>query len=146
MKINVSEKAVSGILLVIFLTVLPQVMCFCQDKQNPGQKTHGKPNPPSTEERMKSIQEKVIKPLALNSSQNEALTKAYSEFFTGMENLKKTMPDSQGPLDKSKVEPLKKARDDKIRKVLSSAQFSKYQELEKASRPPKPAGNETKKN
>ena len=207
-------------MLVIMLTVLTQVMSFCQSKQNPGQKPpektqtltpaqtatikailskynaskltaadakaiheklrdagihagpetkdaiiaagfdpeklrtldpprnpddQGKHNPPSAEERMKTIQEKVIKPLALNSTQNDVVTKAFTEFYAGMENLKKTVSDSKGPLDKSKVEPLEKARDEKIMKVLSSAQFSKYQELEKASRPARPAGNEPKK-
>jgi hypothetical protein len=122
----------------------PEKLRALDPPKNPD--NQGRSDPPSTEERLKSLQEKVIKPLALNSTQNDAVTKAYTEFYAGMENLKKNRSDSQGPLDKSKVEPLEKARDEKIRKVLSSTQFSKYQELEKASRPPRPAGNETKKN
>jgi hypothetical protein len=108
--------------------------------------SHGKSTPASNEERMKAIQEKVIKPLALSSTQNETVTKAYKEFFTGMESLRKLQTNPQVPLDKLKVEPLEKARDEKIRQVLSKEQFAKYQELEKASRPPKPGDPEPKKN
>lgn len=215
MKIQIPEKKVSTIVLVIMLTLLMQVMSFCQNKQNPGQNppeksqtlapgqtatiktilskynaskltaadakaihekfrdagihagpetrdviiaagfdpeklraldppknpdNQGKHNPPSTEERLKTIQEKVIIPMALSSTQNEAITKAYNEFFSAMEGLKKNQPNPQVPLDKSKVEPIEKARDEKIRQVLSGEQFVKYQELEKASRPPKPDG------
>ena len=97
----------------------------------------GKPSPPSDEERLKTLQEKVIKPLALNPTQNEAVNNTYKEFYQGMESLRKIQSNSQVQLDKSKVEPLEKARDEKIRQVLSKEQFVKYQELEKASRPPK---------
>ena len=107
---------------------------------------HGKPNPPTTEERMKMVQEKIIKPLALTAAQNETITKAYNDFFAAVENLKKTQASQQGPLEKSKMEPLEKTRDEKISKVLSKEQFAKYQDLEKASRPPKPADQDTKKN
>jgi len=112
--------------------------------KNPG--SRGKSTPASNEDRMKTIEEKVIKPLVLGSTQKEAVTNAYKEFFTGMESLRKLQTNSQVPLDKSKVEPLEKARDEKIRQVLSWEQFVKYQELEKASRPPKLNGPEPKKN
>jgi hypothetical protein len=221
MKIHVPEKKVSSIILVIMLTVLTQVMSFCQNRQNPGQTSQGNtqtltpaqvsaiktilskynaskltaadaraihekfreaglhagpetrdaivaagfdpeklrtldppknpgnqanPAPPSTEERLKTLQEKVIKPLALNTAQNNAIIKAYKEFYTGMQNLKKAEVNPQPPPDKSKVEPLEKARDEKIRQVLSGEQFMKYKELEKASRPPRPENQVPKKN
>ena len=106
----------------------------------------GKSASGSNEDRLKTIQEKVIKPLALTSTQNEAVTKAFTEFYAGMESMKKAQSNQQGPLEKSKVEPLEKARDEKIRKVLSNDQYKKYQELEKASRPQKPDGNAPGKN
>ncbi len=165
MKIKVSEKKVSSLILVIMLTVLSQSMIFCQNKENPEQKSQeksqvltpaqtstvkailskysaskltaadakaihekfreagihdgpetrdvlvsagfdperlrtldppkspdgsGKPKPPSTEERLKTTQEKVIKPLDLNPGQNETVTKAYKEFYTAVEDLRKT--------------------------------------------------------
>ncbi|MCX6268319.1 MAG: hypothetical protein NTW16_13325 [Bacteroidetes bacterium] len=153
MKIHFSGIKVKGIVLVIMLTGLTQFMCFCQSKQNPGQKpqektqtpdppgnsdNQGRRNPPSAEEKLNKLQEKIIKPLALNSTQSEAVIKAYKEFYTGMENLRKAQSNQQDRLDKSKVQPLKKTRDDQIRKVLTNEQFVKYQELEKSSRPQKP--------
>jgi hypothetical protein len=144
MKTCFSEKKVSKIFFALMLLFLLQGMAFCQDSKKPGQ-PQGKP-PASNEERMKAIQEKVFKPLALSSTQNETVTKAYKDFFTGMESLRKLQTNTQVPLEKSKVEPLEKARDEKIRQVLSKEQFAKYQELEKASRPPKPAGTEPRKN
>lgn len=221
MKTHVSEKKSSVIILGLMLVFLAQTMCFCQNKQNPGQKpqeksqaltpaqtatiktilskynpskltateakaihekfreagihagpetrdaiiaagfdpeklktldppknpdNQGKPAPPSDEERMKTLQEKVIKPLALNSTQNEAVNKAYQEFYAGIETLKKTQTNRQVPLEKSKIEPLEKTRDGKISQILSKDQFVKYLELEKAARPPKPNGAEPKMN
>jgi hypothetical protein len=122
----------------------PEKLRDLDPPENPD--SQGKPTPASNEERMKTLLEKVIKPLALSSTQNEIVNKAYKEFYTGMEGLKKTQANPQAPLDKSKVEPLEKARDEKIRQVLSKEQFAKYQELEKASRPPKPNSPEPKKN
>ncbi|MEI6173630.1 MAG: hypothetical protein WCR01_07735 [Bacteroidota bacterium] len=107
---------------------------------------NGKKNPPSAEERMKTVQEKIIKPLALNTTQNEVVAKAYTDFFAAMESLKKTQANPQLPVEKSKVEPLQKARDEKISKVLTKDQFAKYTELEKASRPQKTPGQDEKKN
>ncbi|MEI6436721.1 MAG: hypothetical protein WCP32_18000 [Bacteroidota bacterium] len=114
----------------------PEKLRTLDPPKNPDNK--GKSIPISTEERLKTLQEKVIKPLALTSTQNETVVKAYKEFFASMESLKKAQANSQPPLDKSKVEPIEKARDEKIRQVLSKEQFVKYQELEKASRPAKP--------
>ena len=47
---------------------------------------------------------------------------------------------TQASMDKSKVDPLERRRDEKIRLVLSKGQFMKYQELEKVSRPPRKEG------
>ncbi len=107
---------------------------------------NGKANPPSNEERLKMVQEKIIKPLALNPAQTETVTNAYKDFMTAMENLKKTQTNPQQPVEKAKVEPLEKARDEKISKVLTKDQFAKYMELEKTSRPQKAPGQEPKKN
>ena len=100
----------------------------------------GKQNPPSSEERMKNTEANVIKPLGLNASQNEAVTKAYKEFFADTEALMKTQGNASGPPEKSKVEPLRQKRDDKIKQVLTADQFKKYQDLERANHPQ--GGNE----
>ena len=94
----------------------------------------------SNEERLKNVQEKVIKPLGLTTAQAEVVTKAYAGFLSDVENLKKSQANPYGPLDKSKIEPLEQTRNEQIRKVLTSEQYTKFLELEKASRPPKPGG------
>ena len=100
--------------------------------------------PPSLEERMKKVDEKIINPLSLNSSQSETVNGAFREFFDGMDKIRQEQQNIPAPPEKSKIEPLEKARDEKIRQVLTKEQFIKYQELEKSSRPPKPGGEEKK--
>jgi len=95
----------------------------------------GRPNPPSAEERMKTTEAKVIKPLGLNASQNEVVTKAYKDFYTDVDAIAKTQGNQQGPPDKSKVEPLRQKRDDRIKQVLTADQYKKYQDLERANHP-----------
>jgi hypothetical protein len=94
--------------------------------------------PPSSEERLKNVDEKIIKPLGLNADQSAVIISAYKDFFTEMEKLRSGNETKQGPPDRSKVEPLERARDEKISKVLTEAQLSRYRELEKLARPPKP--------
>jgi hypothetical protein len=100
----------------------------------------GRPNPPSAEERMKKTEANVIKPLGLNTSQNEVVTKAYKDFYTEMDAMMKTQGNASGPPDKSKTEPLRQKRDDKIKQVLTAEQYKKYQDLERANHPQ--GGNE----
>jgi len=108
--------------------------------QNQGERKH-----PSSEERLKMVQEKVIKPLSLNLSQEEKVKSAFVIFFSEMEKLREGQANPKEPLQKARVEPLEKARDEKIKGVLSAEQFKKYLELEKAARPPKPEDQKTEK-
>lgn len=133
MKTSFVNKKRFGTVCILVLMVLLQANSFCQNQQNPG-----KPHPPTTEERMKIVQEKIIKPLSLNTTQSQTVTQAFTEFFTAADNARKNQKDLHGPLDKSVIGPLEKTRDDKISKVLTKDQFTKYLELEKSSRPPKP--------
>jgi hypothetical protein len=109
----------------------------------PGKADKNGHTPPSSEDRMKMVEEKIIKPLSLNSSQSETVSGAFREFFDNMDKLRQLQQNSTTPPDKSKVEQLKKARDEKIKVVLTNEQFIKYEELEKSARPPKP-GEEKK--
>lgn len=106
----------------------------------------GKANPPSNEERLKTVQEKIIKPLSLNTTQSQTVNQAYKDFYTAVDNLRKARKDPQERLDKSKIQPLVKARDDKINKVLTKEQFAKYLEVEKSLRPGRPNDEGSKKN
>jgi Spy/CpxP family protein refolding chaperone len=107
----------------------------------PDKNDQGRPGPPSAEERLKTAETDIIKPLNLNASQNETVINAFKEFYTGMENLMKTQENPGVPIEKSKIEPLETKRDEKIKQVLSADQFKKYQELERASRPHRPDDN-----
>jgi hypothetical protein len=101
----------------------------------------GRPGEPSAglsseEGKLKLIEEKIIKPLELNSVQADTIKKAFSDFFSEMGKLR-TVNDPNPP-DRSLVEPLEKSRDKRIEKILTAEQFSKYKELEKTTRPPRP--------
>ena len=99
---------------------------------------------PPLEERLKVVVEKICKPLILSEAQQETFVKAFSEFYTEMDKLRKSEPTRQTPLDKSKIDPLEKARDLQIKKVITSGQFAKYLELEKAARPGRSDANGSK--
>jgi len=122
----------------------PEKLRALDPPKNSDDKT--KAGPPTTEERLKTLQEKVIRPLALNTTQAEVITKAWNEFFLTVERLKKSQAGQSGPLERSKIEPLEKTRDEKISRVLSAVQYSKYQELEKATKPSKPGSAGSKQN
>ena len=140
MKTNLVNNKTTCTAILVVLMALLQANSFCQDKQDPG-----KPHPPTTEERMKIVQEKIIKPLSLNTTQSQTVTQAFMEFFTAADNARKNQKDMHGPLDKSIIGPIEKTRDDKISKVLTKDQFTKYLELEKAARPPKPGNQDPPK-
>jgi hypothetical protein len=108
----------------------------------PGKDNKAGNEPPSLEERMKLVDEKIVKPLSLNNSQNGTVTSAFSEFFREMDKLRQSQENNNGPLKKSKIDPLERSRDEKIKQVLTTEQFIKYQELEKSARPPKPGTEE----
>lgn len=92
---------------------------------------------PGRSDRMKIIEEKKITPLSVNTSQADAIRKAFTGFYDNVDALKKQQNDSHAPLEKTKMAPLEKTRDDQIRQVLSSDQFTRYLELEKTARPQK---------
>ena len=94
------------------------------------QNTH---KPPSADEMMKSVELNIIKPLNLNQSQHDAVIKAYKDFNADLENLRRSAPERQGPPDRTKVEPFRQKRDDRIKAVLTTDQFNKYRDLEKSN-------------
>jgi hypothetical protein len=103
-------------------------------------------NPSTIEERLKVVEEKIIKPLSLNSTQKESVSTAFKEFFTEVDTLVKNQSNSQGHPDKSKIKTSEKVRDEKVKQVLSDEQFTKYLELEKNSRPVKSKDKESQQN
>lgn len=102
--------------------------CFSQQGE-------GGMKPPSIEERLKMISEKICQPLKLDNIQTEKVTSAFNDFFTEMEKLVDRSTDPPTRPEKSKVDALAKIRDDKIKQVLLEPLFTKYLELEKTTRP-----------
>ena len=99
------------------------------------------PKPPTAQERLKHITEKMVKDLQLSQTQKEKLVAAYKVFFTDMDKLRgkeKPMPSPPPPpppADRVAAERITKERDDKIKQALTSTQYKKYMELEKQMRP-----------
>jgi hypothetical protein len=102
--------------------------CFSQQGE-------GGMKPPSIEERLKMVNEKICQPLNLDDTQKEKVNSAFNDFFTEMDKLvdKSTNPPTRP--EKSKVDALAKIRDDKIKQSIPEALFTKYLELEKSTRP-----------
>jgi hypothetical protein len=104
----------------------------------PNKEQAGKPIQQTIEGKMKVVNEKIIVPLALTTAQKDVVNKAFKEYYTEIEKLTKPLEGTQKSPDKSKVEPIQKVRDEKIKKALPAEKFNKYLELEKVLRPQKP--------
>lgn len=105
--------------------------------------------PPSKEERLKQVTEKISKEITLTAVQKTKLEAAYSEFFEGMEKLrakeaKPAAPPPPPPVNREAAKKLSAVRDAKIKTVLSETQFRKYAAMEKSLRPPGPVNKEGK--
>ncbi|MEO7312734.1 MAG: hypothetical protein ABIX01_20290 [Chitinophagaceae bacterium] len=100
----------------------------------------GPPKPPSAEERLKHVTEKMEKDLQLSNTQKETLAAAYKAFFAEMDKLRGSEPPPPPPpppppANKEAADKLIKERESKIKQALTDDQFKKYQELEKQMRP-----------
>lgn len=100
--------------------------------------------PPTIEERLKRVTEKICQPLELDKNQTATVGDAFKEFFTEMDKLIDFKSNPPRMPKKSKVDALGKIRDNKVKKVLPENLFDKYIELEKSARPPR-EGNPKKK-
>src|SRR4051812_49073905 len=108
------------------------------------------PKPPSNEERLKHVSEKISKEITLSAAQKAKVEAAYKDFFVEMDKLRKNNkggrpempppPPPPPPGRKEDVDKLSKARDARIKAALSEAQFRKYSELNPSPRPPRPGG------
>lgn len=97
----------------------------------------GSGKPPTIEERIKMVDEKICQPLKLNSTQKVKVLTAFRDFFVELDKIAK--PPARP--EKSKVDALSKIRDDKVKLAIPASLFPKYLELEMKSRPQRPNGN-----
>lgn len=104
----------------------------------------GMRKPPSPEERLKHVTERMNHELTMTPAQRTKVTTAYKDFFKAMDALRSKNgkqappPPPPPPANKAAVDKLVKKRDAKIKAVLNAEQFKKYSILEKSMRPPPP--------
>jgi hypothetical protein len=121
----------SIILATAFFTVLFTDVCFAQPQPDgKGRK------PPTIEERLKMVNERICQPLKLDKNQTAKVGIAFKEFFTEMDKSIDFKSNPPRMPEKSKADALAKIRDNKVKKVIPENVFDKYIELEKTTRPP----------
>ena len=129
----------SIIVITAFLTILFTGVSFAQPQaDSKGRK------PPIIEERLKMVNEKICQPLKLDKNQTAKMSVAFKDFFIEMDKLIDFKSNPPRMPEKSKVDPLAKIRDNKVKKIISENLFDTYIELEKSTRPPR-EGNPLKK-
>jgi uncharacterized protein YfkK (UPF0435 family) len=116
------------ILTILFISLFSNI-CLAQ----PNEKGH---KPPTIEERLKMINEKICQPLELDKNQSEKVNDAFKDFFVEMDKLIDFKVNPPRFPKKSKVNALAKIRDNKVKQVIPENLFEKYIELEKSARPP----------
>jgi hypothetical protein len=119
------------VLTALFISLFTGV-CFAQP-QHDG-KGH---KPPTIEERLKMVNEKICLPLQLDKKQTAKVSDAFKDFFTEMDKLIDFKANPPRMPEKAKVDALAKIRDNKVKKAIPENLFDKYIELEKSTRPPR---------
>ena len=118
------------VIIALFISLFTGV-CFAQSQPDgKGRK------PPTSEERLKMVNEKICTPLKLDKNQTAKVSVAFKDFFTEMDKLIDFNANPPRRPEKSKVDALAKIRDNKVKKVIPENVFDKYIELEKTTRPP----------
>lgn len=74
----------------------------------PNTDRNSKSGPPTLEERLKAVKEKICKPLLLLAAQEETVIKAFGDYYTEMDRLTNVRADHPAPPDKSKTDLLEK--------------------------------------
>lgn len=121
----------SHIVVTTFFISLFTYVCFAQPQPDgKGRK------PPTIEERLKMVNEKICQPLKLDKNQTAKVSVAFKDFFTEMDKLIDFKSNPPRMPEKSKIDALAKIRDNKVKKVIPQNVFDKYLELEKSTRPP----------
>ena len=100
------------------------------------------PKPPGIEERIKKTNEILQQEVQPTTVQKTAIESVFKTFFIAEDKLRKDNrpppPPPQDPKVKEAMDKLVKDRDERIKKILTAAQFEKYKEATKKMHPPKP--------
>ncbi len=102
------------------------------------------PKPPGIEERINRTQEILQHEVQPTTAQQTAIATVFKTFFTAEDQLRKDnpppLPPPPDPKVKAAMDQLAKERDAAIKKILTEAQYAKYQEAAKKLHPPKAGG------
>lgn len=121
----------SNIVIIILFISLFTGICFAQSQPDgKGRK------PPTIEERLKMVNEKICQPLKLDKNQTAKVSVIFKDFFTEMDKLIDFKTNPPRMPEKSIIDALAKIRDNKVKKVIPENVFDKYIQLEKSIRPP----------
>ncbi|MCZ8228748.1 hypothetical protein [Flavobacterium sp.] len=117
--------------VTVCLSLLFTSICLAQPHDSKGLR------PPTLEQRLKMVSEKICLPLKLDKNQTKKVGDVFKDFFTEMDKSIDSKTNPPRMPEKSKVEALAKIRDNKIKKIIPENLFDKYLELEKTTRPPR---------
>jgi hypothetical protein len=127
----------------VFTTVMAILFtasfCFSQPKQ-------GGMKPPPIKERIKMVEERICQPLKLDQAQTEKVASAFIDFFLAMDKLADKTANPPTRPEKSKVDPLAKMRDEKVKQAIPESLYQKYLELELQLRPKGPENEVSRPN
>ena len=95
----------------------------------------------TVEERVKMVMEKITPALSLDKDQQPKTDSVYTEYYRAMDKFRETLEPGTRP-DRSQFEKFVADRDEKLKKVLTEAQFKKFkEEVEPSLRPQRGGGN-----
>ncbi len=120
--------------LLVSAYLLMGTLAISQTRQPPG--------PPTLEERLKRTNEMLVKEVQPSKAQQTAIETVFKSFFNEEDKLRKdNPPPPPPPVDpkaKAAMDKLVSDRDERIKKILTQAQYTRYMEVAKNMHPPHP--------
>ena len=108
------------------------VVTFTIKAQQPPQRI-----PPGIEERWRKTNEVLQKEVQPTTEQSKTIAVLFKSFFAAADKLRKDNP-PPNPKVKEGIDKLVNDRDEKVKKILTVAQYGKYKAAIKKLQPPKP--------
>ena len=117
--------------LIAFVALLSAKVCFSQPPQGP-------PKPPPAEERWQRDSKKINESLGLSTEQLSKLKIVFMDFYKDMDALREKMEPPKPP--KEEMDKILDKRNSQLKKLLTTTQLEKFNEVEKTLGPPKRHG------
>jgi hypothetical protein len=117
---------------ILFILLIGAVVAGSVIAQQPPQKI-----PASIEERWKKTNEVLQKEVALTAPQSKSIAVLFKSFFAAADKLRKENP-TPNPKVKEGIQKLVHDRDEKVKKILTVPQYTKYKKTMEKLKPPPP--------